>query len=44
MQASVEPESEQATKLVSIIGKLFSPYNIPIRYSGIVLESDSEID
>lgn len=44
VQESTEPESTQATQLVSIISELFLPYNIPVRYSGIALESDSKID
>lgn len=44
VQESTEPKSTQVTKLVSIISELFSPYNIPVRYSGVALESDFETD
>lgn len=42
VQASTDPESEQATEPLSIIGDLFSPYNILVRYNEVTWDNDSE--
>lgn len=43
IKISIDLESDQATQLVSIISDLFSPYNIPIGFSGVTLDIDSKI-